>query len=128
VLAAVDELHADTVADMLMNAIRNRHATGVGKPFKAGGNIDSVSKEIVAIHHDVSEIDAYADHNLPTLQSSVRGGHGLLNRGGAFDRVDCAAELDEDTIASVFEDAALMAHDEWVNDVSAPRLQLFQRA
>ena len=61
-------------------------------------------------------------------QGGVGRRHGLLQVGRAFDGVDGAAELDEQAVARLLEDAALMTGDERLEDVLAPGSERRQRA
>ena len=52
-------------------------------------------------------------------QLVVRRCHASLQFYGASDRIDGAAELDQNAVSNDLEDAAMMATDEWLQDLPA---------
>ena len=84
--AAVDEadvrqLAADLVIDLRRHADRAR----VRDRFEAGGDVDAVAVEIVALDDDVADIDADAELQRPGVGLRVAGGDGPLALDGADD-------------------------------------------
>jgi hypothetical protein len=79
-------------------------------------------KSPVALLDDVAQVDA--DAKLDALfarQTHVALDHAGLHFNGAADRVDHAAEFDDDPVAGAFDDAAMMERDGRVNEVAAKR-------
>ena len=102
VAAAVDEIDAQSAMHMLVDGVRDRHPARIGESLDAGRHIDAVAIEVAALDHDVAEIDADAQHDVPIRgRIVVRRGHGLLQLHRAFDGVDGAAELDQHPIADL---------------------------
>src|SRR5262245_38961319 len=94
---------------MLEDGLRNDDAPGVGHGLESGSNVDTVAIEIAALDHDVTEVDADAQHDVAILeQIRVGGFHTLLQLDRALHRVNGAAELHKRTIAGDLEDAALV--------------------
>src|SRR3546814_21096414 len=76
-VAAVDEVDSDAAAQMLVNAVRDRHPTRLGTPLDAGRHVHAVAIEIAAIHHDVAEVEPDAqDDALVPRQGGICGHHG----------------------------------------------------
>ena len=44
------------------------YATGIGKPFQPGGDVDTVAEQIIAVDDDFAEIDAYPEDDLAVLR------------------------------------------------------------
>ena len=62
-LPLIDEGDGDAAAHMLVDAVGDRDAARLGEPLDAGGDVDAVAKEVVAVDHHVAEIDADAQHD-----------------------------------------------------------------
>src|SRR3546814_19213332 len=75
-VAAVDEVDSDAAAQMLVNAVRDRHPTRLGKPPDAGRHVHAVAIEIAALHHDVAEVASDApDDALDPRPVAIGGAH-----------------------------------------------------
>jgi hypothetical protein len=87
-------------------------ATGIGQPFEARRNIHSITENVIALHHDIAEVHAYAKLEPPSFgQLSVTLLKGLLNFNRRFDRVDDSGELCEEIVAWTIHDATVVARD-----------------
>ncbi len=109
---------------MQMDAVRDRHAAGIGERLDAGGQIDAVAEKVAVFDHNVPEVDPDAKHDRPVARHILVGGvHRALQRDGAFHGVDGAAELHKHAVACPLEHTALMALDERLQNLSPPRRQ-----
>src|SRR3546814_15051478 len=107
---------------MLVNAVRDRHPTRLGKPLDAGRHVHAVAIEIAAIHHDVAEVDADAqDDALVHRQVAIGGDHGPLEFRRPLDGADGARELDHAAVAHPLEASATLALAELPDPPPPPR-------
>ena len=87
----------------------DQHAAGLAQLLQAGGDVDAVAQEVVALDHHVAEVDADAEHDPPVgRRLGLAVGHRLLHRHRAGDRVDHRGELDDRPVAHQLDDAALV--------------------
>ncbi len=94
----------------------NADAPGVGETLEAGGDVDAVTVDLLAIHHHVAEVDADAKFH-STLGRDIRvlGLECGLNLDRALDRIHDAGELGEHAIARGVDEATVMLIDERIN-------------
>jgi hypothetical protein len=98
--AEIGEPEAGLAPHLIEYLGRDADAAGLGDALQARRDVDGVAIEIVAFHDDVADVDADAKRDALLLrQFGVALGYALLNRGGAFDRVHHASELDQGAIA-----------------------------
>src|SRR5215470_14848608 len=79
----------------------------LGQPLEAGGDIDAVAKDVAVLDDDVAHVDP--DTKLDAVVGSCAGvalGHLALHFDRAAQRVDDAAELDQQPITGGFDQAA----------------------
>ena len=85
--AQVDEFRLDLAAHLIVGRSGNRDAARIGDAFQSGGDIDAVSEDVVAIHHDVPEVDADTVNETPVfLDALIALGHHPLDLERAFDQ------------------------------------------
>ena len=96
----------------------------LGQAFQPRRDIDAVAIDVVALDDDVAEIDADAelDARCPPARR-VALGHLALHVDRAAHRVDDAGELDQQAVASGFDDAAAMLLDLRVGKLAPEDLQ-----
>ena len=95
--------------------------------FEPRRDIDAVAKDVVALDDDVAEVDADAEVDRP-LRRDVALAHRALDRDGAFDRVDGAAELDQRAVAHHLDDAAVARGDGGIEHLAPDLSQRGERA
>ena len=126
-LAQLLEGGLELVADLVIGRAGDVDAAGIRGGFQARGDVDAVAIEIAALHHDVAEIDADAQHDAAVLRlPGGRRGHRLLDVDGALHGVHRAAELHHDAVAGHLEDAALVLGHQRRDDLLAARLERAQ--
>jgi len=77
-----------------MNGIGDEHPAGVGQGLDAGGDIDAVAIEVVALDDHVPEIDADAQFDAAVGRDvGVPLGHRLLHLNRAAHRIDDAGKF-----------------------------------
>src|SRR5208282_3782186 len=68
------------VPNLIVRRARDAYAAGLAEGFQAGGNIDSVPEDIVAVDNDVADIDPDAEHDAPVLgHARITADHAALN-------------------------------------------------
>ena len=68
-LAEIDEPDRQLRPDVISNNTRNADAARLRQSLQAGGDIYAITKEVVALHHDVADVDANAKTHLLTGRS-----------------------------------------------------------
>ena len=74
--------------------------------FQPCGDIHPVAEDIVALDHDIAEVHANPELDRRPLARGVELGHRGLNRHGAFDGIDGAAEFHQRPVAHHLDDPA----------------------
>src|SRR6202035_5816631 len=59
-LAQILEDKGEPVADVVVDRVGDEHPAGIGQGFDAGGDVDAVAIEVVALDDHVSKVDADA--------------------------------------------------------------------
>jgi len=83
---------------------------------QASGDIDPVTKDVIALHNDVANVDADAEGNAQVL--GYTGGafsHRRLQLDSTTHGVDYARELQQQAITGSLDDAAAVASNGWVH-------------
>ena len=116
------EGEVEPALDALAHHVGDADPAGLGQPLQAGGDVDAVAENIVALDDDVAEVDADAVADADVLAPlRLPLGHRLLDPGGRGDRVDDAGELDQHPIARGLDDAAVVFGDCRVDHLVAVR-------
>ena len=104
--------------------------SGLGDAFETRGDIDAVAHQVaVALLDHIGDVDTDPKHDLTVLgHSGVAPDHRVLHFDGAPDGVDCAAELDDVSVAGALDDAAVMHRDRGVDEIASQRPQPSQNA
>src|SRR5215469_15797280 len=91
-----------------------------GNALKPGRDIDAVAHQIaVGLLDHIAEMHADAELDAAIVRkASVALDHAVLHFDGAADCVDHAAELEDDSVASALDDAAMMGGDCRVDEIA----------
>src|ERR1039458_4033993 len=92
-----------------MNAPGNTDSSGLRGRLQPRGDVDAITQQVMAMHHDITEVD-------PNSESHLTGGRQLivarsqcgLNVGGAPHRFHRAIEFRQDRIPGRIENASAM--------------------
>src|SRR6266851_2032323 len=95
-LASILVAQRELVSYLLIDSTGDADATGVGETLEAGGDVDPVAVDLLAIHHHIAEVHADAKFHAAVgwdirVLSLERG----LNLDGALDRIHDAGEFGE---------------------------------
>jgi hypothetical protein len=83
-----------------------------------------VTIKIIAIDHDIAQVDTNAQHHVTVVwKIGVGFGERLLEVEGALHGVDRTGKFQQNSIPGELEDAALMLKDHRVQHVTAPGLE-----
>src|SRR5262249_26450366 len=119
-LTQIIESELCLAANMVENSPRDDDAPGIGQGLDPCGYIDPITVEVIALDHNVAQIDADSQSNSPALRQVCIGGlHTLLQLDSAFDGIHGAGKLDQDAVANVLDDAAAMPVDGRPQDLRA---------
>ena len=123
-LALVEELQLELVADLVAHDRRTGDAAGARQALQSRRHVDAVAVEVVALDDDVAEIDADAELDMPVLgHSGVALQHAALDLDRAARRVEDTAEFDQEAVAHHLEDAAVVFGDGGIEELAAVLLQ-----
>ena len=103
-----------------MDRPRDQDAARLGKLLQAGGDVDAVAVDVLAVDDHVAEVDADAERK-PVLgrQGGVALAQGLLDVDSAGQRLDDAREVGQHAVTRRADDAAVVLGDEPVDDLAA---------
>ena len=112
-LTGVDERDPDLAVHLRVHDVGRQDAAVRRLALQTGGDVDAIAQDVVAVDDDVPQVDADAELE-PPLGPRVALGQGVLQRDGALDGVDGAAELDQCAIAHRLDDAPVARRDGWI--------------
>ena len=124
-LAEILEGVSQLVTDLLVHRPGNANPARFGQCLKACGDVDAVTKDVVAIRDDVAEVDPDTKPNAPlvgNLHFAVE--HAALHLNGAAHRVDDARKLCKQPITGGLDDTAAMPLDLRVDQLPSMRLEI----
>src|SRR6266852_321433 len=94
----------------------NADAPGVGETLEAGGDVDAVTVDLLAIHHHVAEVNADTEfHPLVERQVGILGPERGLDYDGALHRVHHTGELRYDAVPCGINEASTVMLDEAID-------------
>src|SRR5262249_54027377 len=111
-LTRVLEVHVELVAHLTVGVVGNANAARLRDVFEPSSDVDAVAENVTVLNDNVTDVDA--DTELDALvgsHSRVALGHTALQLDGAPDGIHGANELDQNPVASTFDDASAMFGD-----------------
>ena len=102
--------------DLLVNSLRDADGAGLGESLKAGGDVDAITEDVVAVDDHVAEIDTD-----PQFETSVRRDRVVdrrdrpLHLDGAVHRVDDTRKIRQQAVARRADDPSAMCRDQRVD-------------
>ena len=128
-LALIEELQLELVADLVAHHRRAGDAARPRQTLEPRRHVDAVAIEIVAVDDDVAEIDADAELDVPVLGNpGIALRHAALDFDRAARRIQNAAELDQEAVAHHLEDAPAMLGDGGIEELAAMLAKRAERA
>jgi hypothetical protein len=122
------EADLQLVLHVIGDGASHRDAAGRRQLLEAGSDDDAFTMAIIALDDHVAEVDANAHvDTLAVGEAVVSLGHAALQDDGAFNGVDDAAELGQQSVAHQLEDAAVMLLDLRFEQLFAVSAQAFER-
>jgi hypothetical protein len=95
----------------------------LSQAFEAGGDVYGVTKNIAVLDHHIAHVDSDTKIDAPVEWNlGIPLGHPDLYLGRTTQRVDDAAELDQQAVAGGLDDAAVMLGDLGIDQVAPMRL------
>ena len=105
---------------ILLNAGRDADAARLGQSFEPCCDIDAVAKDVAILDDDVADIDPDAELDAVVGRHvRVAPDHFALHLDGTAQCIHHTAELDEQTVASGFDEAATVSDDLRIYDLGA---------
>ena len=119
----------DLAPDLPIGIIGHAHPARFGDALKAGSNIDTITKDIVILNDNITDVNPDAKFNpLDLRYIDIVFGHATLNFDRAAYGIHDAAELDESAVPGVLDDTSAMISDFWIEKRRSESFQLRQRA
>ena len=119
----------EPLAQLLAHLARDAAPARLGQAFKAGGDVDAVAVDILALHDHVALV--HADPKADALRLRhvpLATGHPFLDSDRAGDCVHDTGELDQGAIAHQLDDPAAVLGNQRVDEFPPMRLQALERA
>src|SRR5688500_15027380 len=87
-LAGRPEPQVELALELIIGCARNEHASWFAQSLQAGGDVNAVTQEILALDHDITEVYADAKDDPPLGRHLfLLLGHSLLHSDRAGDRI-----------------------------------------
>ena len=120
-LAGVLEVRAER-ADLLVHRLREADPAGLGQPLEAGDDVDALAQDVVAVDHDVAEIDADAIAHAPVLVlAGLARGQRPLHLERTAHRIHHARKFDQQPVAHGLDDPPAERGDRRIDHLAAQR-------
>jgi hypothetical protein len=111
-LPKIFDRDAQLAPHLPVSVIRQQNPARFGESLKPCGNIYSVTKDISAVHDDITDIDAYAELNPSVVwYLDIAPGHASLDINRTTHGVNCTAKLSQQPIPRVFDNPPTVLGD-----------------
>ncbi|HUL90270.1 MAG TPA: hypothetical protein VLU23_19070 [Pseudolabrys sp.] len=128
-LSQIVEFETKFILDLIVHDTRNHNAAGLSQCFQPRRHIDAITKNVVTVDNDITDIDADAELDAFLGRDiGVAFDHAALDVDDAAHRVDDTSMLDEHAVAGGLDDPAPVLSDLGINEFLAMRFELAQRA
>jgi len=108
-LAEIDKSDRQFRPDLIPCRPRDADVTGFRKSFQPSRNVNGITEKIVALHHNVADVDSDAEPHLLTGRSiHVLLGYGVLHRDCTLHGVHGAGEIGKNAVSRCVEDPTAM--------------------
>ena len=116
-LTQIDEPEFELVPDKIVGRRRDTDAARFGDTLKSCCDIDAVTKDVLTLDQDVSEVDPDPVEHTPVLWNTVVAfGHHRLHSYRAFDRIDHRGKLEQHAVSGGLDDPASMLRHQRIGD------------
>ena len=106
-LAQIGELNCDFAANLIIGRRREADAARFGDALKSCCDIDAVTKDVLTLDQNVSEINPDPIEHTPVLRNTVVAlGHHRLHSYRAFDRIHHRRKLEQHAVSRGLDDPA----------------------
>ena len=105
------------VADLVAHDCRDTDRAGLGEPLQAGGDVDPLAEEVVAVDHNIADMHADAEaHRLVASTAGIFRCDSSLRRDRAREGINGAGEIGDNAIAGGVKNPAAVGCDQPVDD------------
>ena len=119
----------DLAADLTLCVAGNTNAARLRDPLKAHRNIDCITKDVVFVDDNITDVNPDAEFDPLVLRHiDILFGHAALNFVGTSHGVDQAGELNEGAVPGILDYASVMFSDFGIEKRLSESFQLRQRA
>jgi hypothetical protein len=112
-------IEIELVPDVLVDGVRNANGAGLGERLEPGGDVDAVTKNVVAVYDHIAQIDAD-----PQLETAFRRDRVVdraqrpLHLERAVQCIDDTGEIRQQAVARRADDSPAMRCDQRVDSVA----------
>jgi hypothetical protein len=94
---------------LIAHGPRDADAADIGQGLEPGCDVNAVAQHVIALDDHVAKIDADSEADAPILRDGdLMSGRGELDLDRAPDRLDRAAELDQQAVAHSLDEPPAM--------------------
>src|SRR5215469_4822156 len=128
-LSGIDEPGCDPIAYLAIDILGDVDATRLGDALQARRHVDAVAQQIVALDHNVPDMDADPErYPLVLGLIGVFSSHLLLHFNSTAHSIHYTRELDQDAVAGGLHDPATVGGNSRVDQLAPQRAQPRNRA
>jgi hypothetical protein len=112
-----------------VSIVGNANTTRFCDPFETHRNIHAVTKDIIVLDDNITDVNADAKFDpLDLRYIDILLGHAALNFVGTSHGIDHAGELGNSAVPGILDDTSVMLSDFGIEKCSSKRFQSRQRA
>jgi hypothetical protein len=116
-LTEISEDQGQFGAYMVLHNTGDANPTRFRKSFQPGRDIDGIAEEVVALNHDVADVERDPKPHLLTGRPiRILLGYGVLNRDGTLNGVHGAGEVGDEAVTRGIENPTAMRGDQVIDD------------
>jgi hypothetical protein len=114
---------------MPIGVVGDADPAGLGDVFQPCSDVDAIAEDISFLDHDIANMDTDAEFDaLVGWHSSIALRHPALLLNGTSGGVHSTGELDEDSVAGAFNNAAAVLRDRRIQKFTAVGVEPSERA
>jgi len=122
------ERQAQLSLQLVIGRAGNEQSARLAQLFEAGSDIDAVAQQVVALDHDIAEIDPHAKQDSPGRRNiRLILDNALLHGNGTGYGIDDRAEFDDDTVAHQLDDTSVVFAQQRINHIASQGLDRDKR-
>jgi hypothetical protein len=115
--AKIGKGQRQSLSYIAISSLRDADATWIGKALQPSGNVHTISEQIAASHHHITNVNSDPELKTTIIRSAVGYlGNGFLHGNGTLDGINGTGELSKHTITSGVGNTPAMLGNEPIRD------------